>query len=343
MSGHDYLYAAEQAGENVTRFLPDGQTIRKEVRRLFDKEKGRRVALVAFVGKNAEAYLPRPKGLELVCWPQAPGTNPATVEFLLKKKVDVRFAKRLHMKVYWTESQGAVVTSANLSTNAYGAGALHEAGVLLPSTAIDIDSLLKSVGPQKVSKAALAKLKRAAARTIRSSRGNQEKRTFLDWLHLTKRPKWLLGCFDSYTASPSRPLRKVAREETGNSKVFNWLNCRRGELKPELFVLKLGVGSTRGPRGADWLYVHRVVRTSRSDRGYNKEWPFEAGQLYKKSACPPQPFHIDGAFRHALQASYRELGKKADKVFSVEITRSPGQKLVEQLKKHYVKEGRQED
>jgi hypothetical protein len=151
----------------VARFLRDGQSIRKEVRRLFSEEKGRRVALVAFVGKSAEAYLPKPSGLELICWPQAPGTNPATITFLLKKKVDVRFARRLHMKVYWTESRGAVVASANLSTNAYGAGALHEAGVLLPSSAININSLLKSVAPQKVTTNALTKLRKAAAMAVR--------------------------------------------------------------------------------------------------------------------------------------------------------------------------------
>ena len=124
----------------MARFLPDGQTVRKEVKRIFSQERGRRVALVAFVGRSAEAYLPRPAGLELVCWPQAPGTNPATIEFLLRRRVNIRFAKRLHMKVYWTRSKGAVIASTNLSTNAYGAGALHEAGVFVPSASIKIDS-----------------------------------------------------------------------------------------------------------------------------------------------------------------------------------------------------------
>src|SRR3990172_5431165 len=140
-----------KTGVDMTRFLPDGQAVRKEVYRIFKSEKGRRVALVAFVGKSAEAYLPKPKGIELICWPHAPGTNPTTIKFLMQnRKVDVRFSRRLHMKVYWTATQGTVVTSANLSTNAYGAGALHEAGVLLPSSKIDIDSLLDAVNPQKV-------------------------------------------------------------------------------------------------------------------------------------------------------------------------------------------------
>lgn len=321
----------------MTKFLPDGQSIRKEVRRIFNEEKGRRVALVAFVGKNAEAYLPSPKGLELVCWPQAPGTNPTTIKFLLKKKVEVRFAKRLHMKVYWTESRGAVVASANLSTNAYGAGALHEAGVLIPTTAINIDSLLRTVAPERVTTDALKTLKRAQQRTVKRGRSGQEQRTFLDWLGMTKRTKWLLSCFDSYT-TPSQRLRRVAKEETGVSTVVDWLRCRKGELKPEQFVLTIHLGSTRGPSAIDWLYVHRVVHPARGEKGYNRDWPFEAGQLYRKSACPPQPFHIDRAFRRAVVATYKELGNKADRAFSIEITRRPGKKLLEQLRKHYVKD-----
>ncbi len=47
------------------------------------------------------------------------------------------------MKVYWSEGVGAVVTSANLSTNAMGVGGLKEAGVLLGPEFIDIAKLLK--------------------------------------------------------------------------------------------------------------------------------------------------------------------------------------------------------
>jgi hypothetical protein len=242
------------------------------------------------------------------------------------------------MKVYWTKGKGAVVASTNLSTNAYGAGALHEAGVLVPSASIKIDSLLKSVDPQLVTKAALATLKRAAAQTASKARSLSNRRTFVDWLEMSRRPQWLLFCSDSYVASPSQRLRTVAKEETGSPKVFNWVNCRRGELKPEDFVLSISLGSSERPVSMEWLYVHKVVLPARRDRRYNEDWPFEAGQLYRNAACPAQPFVIDTAFRRALRALHRELGPKAGRFFSVEKTGRLGGALLESLKKHYLAE-----
>jgi hypothetical protein len=45
----------------------------------------RRVVLVAFVGGQAEAYLPDPKGLEIVCWLQPGSTDALTLERLQKR------------------------------------------------------------------------------------------------------------------------------------------------------------------------------------------------------------------------------------------------------------------
>jgi hypothetical protein len=317
----------------MTRFLPDGQTIRQTVRRIFSEEKRRRVALVAFVGGNAQAYLPRPRGLQLVCWPQAPGTDPATVKFLLKRKVNVCFSKRLHMKVYWTQSRGAVVASANLSTNAYGAGALHEAGVFLPSSSIDIDALLKSVAPYEVTNAALKKLKVAARRAIRNPRERPEKTSFLDWCNSPKRRKWVFFGIDSYGTGASQRLRAVAKELTGSSKVFDFVYCMRGDLEQEDFALIVDVGAAKRPLISGWLYVHRIVLVDRRDRHYDKDCPFQAAQLFKDSVCPAAPFHIDSAFRRAMRAAYQELGKSAESVFT---TGNPSKILLERLKKHYI-------
>lgn len=46
------------------------------------------------------------------------------------------------MKVYWAERRATIITSANLSTNALGAGNLKEFGAFLRSGAIDIDGLI---------------------------------------------------------------------------------------------------------------------------------------------------------------------------------------------------------
>src|SRR5262245_37865896 len=103
--------------------------VRSAIVRLFSFSRGRRVAISAFVGDGAEAYLPKPSGIQLICWPKEGGTNPNALRRLMAKGVEVFFCDALHMKVYWAEGRGAVVTSANLSRNALGAGDLKEVGV----------------------------------------------------------------------------------------------------------------------------------------------------------------------------------------------------------------------
>src|SRR5687768_14234143 len=107
--------------------LYTSESIRRAIRHIFGQGSGRRVAVVAFVGNRAEAYLPYPKGLELYCWPAVPGTNPDAIRKLANKlEVDVRFADKVHMKLYWSANRGAIIASSNLSSNAYGHGDLKE-------------------------------------------------------------------------------------------------------------------------------------------------------------------------------------------------------------------------
>ncbi len=93
--------------------------IRNAIQELFSDPKRRRVALVAFVGSDAEAYLPYPEGLELVCWPKAGATDANVIGRLLKRGAVVKFSDNLHMKVYWAAGKGAIITSANLSSNCW--------------------------------------------------------------------------------------------------------------------------------------------------------------------------------------------------------------------------------
>jgi hypothetical protein len=100
------------------------------------------VALVAYVGGEAQAFLPDPNGLELVCWLQ-PGATDALTLGRLKKRGAILFkSKKLHMKVYWSSRKGCVVCSANASGNALGGGGLIEAGVRLPPGAVDCSATI---------------------------------------------------------------------------------------------------------------------------------------------------------------------------------------------------------
>jgi hypothetical protein len=321
----------------MVKFLASGQQIKHEVRRVFTKSSERRVAIVAFVGALADAYLPRPDGLELICWPKAPGTNPKAIRTLIRRGVVVKFAARVHMKVYWSESSGAVVASSNLSTNAYGAGNLHEAGVAIASTAIDIDRLVAKLKPRVVTEAALQRLEREwASEATRMGLKAPKNRadTFLDWLSQAKRKQWFLHAFETYGGAPSHRLRAIAKEETGRSAVTDWLFCKRSELRSGDFVLCLNVGSRTKPLVEKWVFIHRVALVGRKDKQHEPRWPFQAGQLYPSEACPPRPFEIDGVLRRAFRATFKEL-EGNDTGFSVDRTLRPSRRLLSILEKHY--------
>jgi hypothetical protein len=101
------------------RILYDSESVRNSIIELFEDPRKRRVAVVAFVGEGAEAYLPNPAGLELFCWPKPGNTDPDTLISLMKRGAKVSFVNDLHMKVYWSESNGTILTSANLSTSVF--------------------------------------------------------------------------------------------------------------------------------------------------------------------------------------------------------------------------------
>jgi hypothetical protein len=255
---------------------------------------------------------------------------------LIKKGVSIRFADRLHMKIYWSEAKGAVVASANLSTNAYGAGDLKEAGVALPSSAINIDKLLQSLGSKEVEEKDLRRLEKEwISAKVQASHGAIEShRTFLDWLGMPKRRRWLLSVFDSYGGAASRRLRDVAERETGRRSVEDLVYCRKGEVAPDDFVLSLNVGAKVKPYLERWLYVHRVVLVSKDDKQYDRLRPYQAGQLHPPQACPAPPFRIDGNLRRAFRAAYKELGPD-NEAFSLEPTTPPSKKLINSVEKHY--------
>ena len=121
------------------KVLRNSGEIREAVWKLFSAPKTRRVALVAYVGADAQDYLPYPSGIELICWDKEGSTDPDAIRELRRLKVKVSFANNLHMKVFWAEERGAIVGSANLSNNGFSDYGLYEVAVLFPANSIDIE------------------------------------------------------------------------------------------------------------------------------------------------------------------------------------------------------------
>lgn len=285
--------------------------IREEIGKLFASSKGRRVAVTAFVGEGAEAYLRKPKGLHIYCWPKAGGTNPNALRKLIRLGALVHFSDALHMKVYWTEDRGAVVASANLSTNALGSGGLKEIGVRLKSKEVDIDRIIKSIRPRPVSPRELRELERQhklyVARNGPRAQGRARTDTFRDWYDSHPDARWKFYLWETYVQT-SRAARDFARSEYGNSS-FQWSIAVRGDdYRPGDWILcfrKRGNAVT----GVKWMYANFSVRVPRSDKkAYDRFYPYELVQVLPLRRYEPPPFRLDAEFRSAFREAVREYG-----------------------------------
>lgn len=284
-----------------SKILYTSADVRKTIIDIFEKSKGRRVAITAFVGDGAEAYLRKPKGIELICWPQAGGTNPDAIRRLIKLGVKVSFAKSLHMKVYWTKDKGAVVTSANLSKNALGSGNLMEFGVLVPSGQIDIDRLLKQIKPRSEIKSDLLKLDKAHRQHHVDNKLRPERktlRTYLEWYVDAYREEWKTGFFSSY-GNFSQNARELAKVEYSVSSPSTCISMAKGSYNKHEWLLTFTIRRGK-PIDVMWLFVDYIVATSKKDKVYDRQNPYQAVQVWPDNRYPAAPFKIDARFRSAL-------------------------------------------
>lgn len=296
----------------------------------------RRVAISAFVGDGAEAFLRSPKGILLVCWPSPTGTNPRAVRVLMSKGVNVRFSDSLHMKVYWSNRRGAIITSANLSTNALGAGGLKEVGVKLPAGALDIERILSSLRMRPVRRTELDRLDRQRdkylVRSQTSAPAAQRRDSFRDWFKSPMRKRWLLGSWGDPNFVLAKSTRDLLKAQEGVTSAYLYLTAGKGRVKEGQWLLhfKLSPSSATMIR---WMYADHVIRVPRSDKkAYDPEYPCQVVQVRSPRHYPPPPFHIDARFRSALNAAVRQVGKDyIDRL----VTLWPSEKLLASVYAHY--------
>jgi hypothetical protein len=319
------------------KILYTSADVRKTIIDLFEKSKGRRVAITAFVGKGAEAYLPKPDGIELICWPKAGGTNPNALRVLMKKGIQVKFADNLHMKVYWTADQGAVITSANLSVNALGSGNLQELGILVPSDALDIDRIIQKIKPRSINVMELASLDVAHRRYQMINKGMKRESvklpTFLEWYETPMRNEnWRLGYWDE-DIHPSLAAKRKTKELYEINEPRDFLSCKANRYKAHDLVLKFRLESNT-PTLLCWLNVDFVERTDKSDKVYEAKYPYHAVQAQKSTyySGVDLPFKIDDGFKRAFTVAIRKYGATR---FRKEDPSIPSNELIELIKKGY--------
>lgn len=297
------------------RILYDSSAVHSAIKKVLtrtDKAENRRVVVVAYVGDAAEAFLPHPEGMDIICNLQPGSTSALALERLKKRGAQLFHSPRLHMKVYWSSAKGCVMTSANASGSALSRGGLQEAGIFLEPGQVDVDQLIKSIAPKPVKKADLLDLQRKAdaldAKGIsRAGGGHSESVEFDEWLASFARKPWKLGWWTEYGAM-SAAAEAEAKRTYGVSSANDYLSCQGRQYKAGDWILAFELGKKK--LRPYWRYVDFVVKVDPDDRAYSADYPLQAVQVHQAKRYPSPPFEVHSTrFRAALTTAVKEYGE----------------------------------
>lgn len=293
------------------KILSSSKEIKVAIKDIFSVKNQRRVAISAFVGDEANAYLPYPKGIELYCWPKAGGTNPNAIRDLQTRGVDVYFSDSLHMKLYWSK-KGLVVTSANLSTYALGSGGLKEIGVLLPASSIDINKIIQSISARGAEDDEITNLEKEHKKIYRTnpdlSSKSKTEYSFRQWYELKNHgKKWKIAfCFPA-NVSLSKKGSEVLEREHGSKSYERIMEISDNDYEQDDWILSYEFNGKK-PVDIEWIYAHHVVKVLRKRKDKTK-YHYQIIQANKLKAYDKKPFEIDAAFKKAFSYAHQEIYK----------------------------------
>ena len=274
----------------------------------------RRVALVAYVGDGARAFLASPKDLRVICNPSAGGTSARVLRALIQAGAQVQLSRKLHSKVYWSKMRGCIIGSANASKSALGIGGLKETAVFLPPGMVGIDKLIDYAAPKDATKKALARLQRETRALpkkliLRPDSDSGKPGDFSAWFN-SPHPdsdSWKLGWW-MVPSESAKSAKAIAKTEYGVPEPDTYINVARGTVKQHDWLLSFKVDGEQ-LKEMRWLFVHYVVPVSPLDKKvYEKDYPYQAVQVHALDKCPSPPFKITPAFRTAFSRAVREWG-----------------------------------
>lgn len=292
----------------------------------------RRVVLCAYVGQNAAQYLPNATGIQLVC-SLTPGATSAQALIALRGKgVRIFKSARLHMKVYWSEKHGCVVTSANLSDNGLSGakGSLKEAGVCLAPGVVDIDVLIGKAEASEITDADLRQLQDATNRLAKLGVPTQDSpqgkpaMTFGQWCqdgYITH--PFAFGWWDVPGDSVEEANDRADREYHKKPDQLETVNLRKGQAGPGDWVLKF---KSPNCTHLHWMNVDYLCPSR------DREYPTQAVQATDTRGLRV-PFAFDDRFKKALKATVKAYGDDLAKVKDWTV-------FLEALKKNYSSERR---
>ncbi len=274
----------------------------------------RRVALVAYVGAGAEAFLPDARGLEVICSLTPGATSAETLIRLRQRGARLAQSSALHMKVYWSSVRGAVICSANASRRALARNGLKEAGVFIPSRNLDVARLIRYVRPRPITNENLRRLGRsadllAAARPADlPALDRDEVPTLAEWLSSSAHRRFRLGAITGH-ADISHVAKAVAKRRFNVSRPYSFMGIeRRRDAEAGDWILMF---DAKSGRDAEWLYVNFVVALPRAEmRGQKRRTGYEAVQLYPNRNYPAPPFLLERVGRQALARAVKAFDRK---------------------------------
>ncbi|HIJ23408.1 MAG: hypothetical protein HOL17_07680 [Gammaproteobacteria bacterium] len=307
------FYAAQvQLYEKSMKILYTSSDVHKAIKTVFAKRQQRRIAVVAYLGKNAEAFLPAPEGIKIICCPEPGATSPSSVRSLISRGANVLFADDLHAKVYWSEG-GCVITSANISNRALGRTNQKEIGVFINSVDFDIDRLIDGISPYDITQKHMDRLEKQD-RKIKRALGNEgqqkTKKHYLEWYESPYKESWKNGWWSGSDLKTAKSGKERSKQEFNISDPVNALNVSKSQVQKNDWLLCFEV-TGNGIKNLEWMYVDFVVPVDAKDKGaYESDYPYQAIQVHKLNQYPEPPFSIEGTFRAAFKKAVKDYGTK---------------------------------
>ena len=312
--------------------------VHKAIKKIFVQSKSapvRRVAVVAYLGVNAESFLPSPINLEIICNPEPGATDPASIRSLIAKGAQIKFSDKLHSKVYWSEN-GCIIASANISYRALGSSDQKETGVLIESKEFDIDRLIDYAEPYEITQQAMDKLEisdRAIKRATGANPNPPTMKDYMTWFLSAYKEPWKIGWWNESELTASKSAIEKSSNDYDIIDPHNFLNIAKNQIKRNEWLLCFEI-TDNGLRGLEWMYVDFVVSVSNKDKGaYEKEYPFQAVQVHKLRSYPNPPFPITKEFRTAFKKAAQRYGVEKIEEAS---TLKPGNDLLKYIADYFL-------
>jgi hypothetical protein len=119
---------------------------------------------------------------------------------------------------------------------------------------------------------------------------------------MAARGPWKLGWWD-VECDPAKTTKQFVKTKYNRPDVSDFINVAKGQAKKDdwLLCLHLSKGKTRKPSMLEWMFVDHVIEVANSDKGaYEKDYPYQAVQVFPSTHYPFPPFTLDADFKRAF-------------------------------------------